>query len=98
MVIRALQEINIDVARTMHDMGDVQMAARRIFVGIAQKDHIVAEPGAAIIAAQLRPCPPHETGKLGDVLAVMRVVAALPSRSIRYGDVTPALTLRSETK
>jgi hypothetical protein len=72
MVIRALQQISVDVARTMHDMDDVQMAARRIFVGIAQKDHIVAERGAAIIAAQLRPCPPHETGKLGDVLAVIR--------------------------
>jgi hypothetical protein len=41
VVISVLQEISVHVARAMHNVGDVQMAAGRIFIGVAQKNDML---------------------------------------------------------
>jgi hypothetical protein len=54
-------------------MSDVQMAARPVFVGVTEKDDIVAERGAADIAPQLGlgPRAAHQAGQVGDAFAVI---------------------------
>jgi hypothetical protein len=62
-------KISVHVARTMDNMRDVKMAARPILIGVAQKDDIVAECGAANIAPKLGSRAAHHAGPLGDALA-----------------------------
>jgi hypothetical protein len=45
---------------------------RRTFIGIAQKNNIVAERGAANVATEFRARAPHLPWQPGDVLAVVR--------------------------
>jgi hypothetical protein len=68
MVARLPGEEIVHVARAVDDMYDVHVAARSVFIGIAEKNQIVAESRAAITTAQLGSRASHKTGKSGDVL------------------------------
>jgi len=70
-LLALLLKIGVDVARTMYDMSNVQMAARPVFIRIAQKDDIVAERCAANIVAEFGARAAHHTGQPGQALAVI---------------------------
>jgi hypothetical protein len=70
-LLALLLKIGVDVARIMYDMNNVQMAARPVFIRVAQKDDIVAERCAANIVAEFGARAAQHTGQPGQALAVI---------------------------
>ena len=66
-----LDKISFQITCSMHDMNNIQMAARPVFVGITQKDHIAAKGDAAVITPNFRPRTAYPAGQFCYLFAII---------------------------
>lgn len=71
VIIGMRREIGIEVARTMHDVDDIEMAAGTGFIRVPEKNNVGPEHDTALTWSKFRPVPPHEPRQSGEMLAIV---------------------------